>query len=400
MLIEIKKGTPKGQVTAPPSKSMAHRYLICAALCRGTSVIHNVALSKDIEATIGGLRSLGAEITLSGSDVTVKGIDKFNESPEIYCNESGSTLRFLLPLCLIEEGAATLGGSLRLMERPQMVYEEICEAEGIEFIKGRDSIKLCGKLSGREYPVKGNISSQFISGLLFALPKLGSESQITVTTPLESLPYIQMTLQALGTFGVDIEFKDNRFVIPKNCEFKPAEVTVEGDFSNAAFLDALKILSGEVQVTGLREDSLQGDRVYREYFDALTSETPTLDISQCPDLGPILIAVAAAKNGAVFTGTARLKIKESDRGHAMAEELKKFGVELEIGENHIKVPCGISTPKATLYGHNDHRIVMSMAVLCTLTGGRIDGAEAVAKSYPDFWEKLTELGIEANTIEA
>ena len=209
-----------------------------------------------------------------------------------------------------------------------------------------------------------------------------------------------MTVEALKTFGVDIEFKDNCFVIPEVCKFRPADVTVEGDYSNAAFLDALTILGGDVKVAGLREDSLQGDKVYREYFAALKNGAPILDISQCPDLGPVLIAVAAAKNGAVFTGTARLKIKESDRGHAMAEELKKFGVELEIGENHIKVPCGISTPKATLYGHNDHRIVMSMAVLCTLTGGKIDGAEAVAKSYPDFWDKLTALGIEANILEA
>ncbi len=399
MLVEIKKGCPRGTVIAPPSKSMAHRYLICAALSGGTSVIHNVSLSKDIEATISALNSLGAEITISGSDVTVKGIEKLNKSSEVYCNESGSTLRFLIPISLIEENEVTFRGSGRLMERPQTVYEEICETEGIEFSKTEDSIKLRGKLSGGEYFVKGNISSQFISGLLFALPKLSTESRVTVTTPLESLPYIGMTLQALKIFGVDVEFKDNCFIIPESCNFKPTEVTVEGDYSNAAFLDALKILGGDVEVMGLIEDSLQGDKVYPQYFDLLKSETPTLDISQCPDLGPVLMAVAAAKNGAVFTGTERLKIKESDRGAAMAVELKKFGVELEIGDNYIKVPCGLKVPDATLFGHNDHRIVMSMAVLCTLTGGKIEGAQAVAKSYPDFWDKLMALGIEANILE-
>ncbi len=398
MIVEIKKGSPRGKVNAPPSKSMTHRYLICAALAKGTSLIHNLSLSKDIEATIGGLRALGAEITLSGSSATVKGIEKLNESADVFCNESGSTLRFLIPISLIEQNKVTFSGSERLIERPQSVYEEICKAEGIEFLKTQDTISLCGKLSGGEYAVKGNISSQFISGLLFALPKLKKQSKITVTTPLESLPYINMTLQALRTFGVEIEFKGNCFYIPEACEFIPAEVTVEGDYSNAAFLDALN-LYGSVEVQGLNADSLQGDKIYREYFELLKGGTPTLDISQCPDLGPILIAVAAAGKGALFTGTQRLKIKESDRGCAMAEELKKFGVKLEIGENHISVPSGISPPTAPLFGHNDHRIVMSLAVLCTLTGGTIEGAEAVKKSYPDFWDKLRALGIEANTLE-
>ncbi len=399
MLVEIKKGNPKGSVVAPPSKSMAHRHLICAALSCGTSVIHNVSLSKDIEATIGGLRALGAEITVSGNDVRVRGIEKINPSPEIYCNESGSTLRFLLPLCLLGEGKSILLGSERLMERPQTVYEEICSSQGIGFSKTPYSINLCGKLKSGRYSVKGNISSQFISGLLFALPKLMAESVVTVTTPLESLPYIEMTLQALKTFGVDIEFKNNTFVIPENCEFKPCEITVEGDYSNAAFFDAMNILGGEVEVTGLEIESLQGDKIYKKYFSELEKGTPTLDISQCPDLGPVLIAVAAAKNGALFTGTKRLKIKESDRGVAMAEELKKFGIELEIGDNFIKVPKGIKAPEVPLFGHNDHRIVMSLAVLCTLTGGVINGAEAVAKSYPDFFSTLGLLGIEANILE-
>ena len=399
MIVEIKKGNPKGQVLAPPSKSMAHRYLICAALAKGISVIHNVSLSKDIEATIGGLRELGAEITVKGNDVTVKGIECFASSPEIYCNESGSTLRFLLPLCLIESRSATLKGSLRLFERPLEIYEEICRKEGIEFAKSADSVSLCGKLCGGEYSIAGNVSSQFISGLLFALSKLQRSSRLKVTTSIESMPYIDMTLAAMRDFGVNLSLQNGEFIIPEHCEFKPQEITVEGDYSNAAFLDAFNFLGGEVEVSGLKSDSLQGDKVYKEYYKKLMEGTPTLDVSQCPDLGPVLMGVAAANNGAEFIGTHRLRIKESDRGSAMAEELEKFGVKVKTEENSIKVSSGVVAPSEVLSGHNDHRIVMTLALLCTLTGGTISDAEAVAKSYPDFFSALGSLGIEANVIE-
>ncbi len=398
MTVEIKKGKPKGVVSAPPSKSMAHRYLICAALAKGKSVIHNVSLSKDIEATIGGLRALGAEITLSGSDVNVKGIENFAISPDVFCDESGSTLRFLLPICLVGGGKATLRGSERLMERPLKVYEDICRNQGIKLYKEKGAIYLEGRLKCGDYPVAGNISSQFISGLLFSLPLLSGGSKIVVTTALESRPYIDMTLQALREFGVEIEFSNNCFVIPNNCKIKPAEVTVEGDYSNAAFFEALSLLHGGVAVTGLNESSLQGDKIYREYFQKIKGGNSILDITDCPDLGPVLMAVAAAMGGAEFCGTARLKIKESDRGAAMAEELKKFCINTEIGENTIKVSGNLHIPNAKLCGHNDHRIVMSLAVLCTLTGGIIEGSEAVDKSFPDFFEKLSELGIEANIL--
>ena len=279
MIIEIKKGRAAGVVTAPPSKSMAHRYLICAALSRGVSIIHNVSLSKDIEATIGGLISLGAEIIVSGCDVTIKGIENFNPSPEIYCNESGSTLRFLLPLCLIHSKNATLTGSPRLFERPLAAYEDICGAEGIEFTKTAEGISLLGNLRGGEYSLAGNISSQFISGMLFALAVLKKPSKLKVTTPIESMPYIYMTLDALREFGVDISFKNNEFIIPEKCGFKPREITVEGDYSNAAFLDAFNYLGGEALVSGLKDDSLQGDRIYKDYFKKLKEGTPSLDIS-------------------------------------------------------------------------------------------------------------------------
>jgi len=399
MLIEIKKGKADGRVNAPPSKSMAHRYLICGALARGVSLIRNVSLSKDIEATVGGLRELGAEITFCGSDVTIKGIENFAPIPEIYCHESGSTLRFLFPLCLVESHSATLSGNPRLFERPLSVYEEICRNEGIEFKKNDNSVLLSGRLNSRDYSVAGNISSQFISGLLFALVKRQKGGRLKITTAIESMPYIDMTLGALRDFGVDIEFCNNEFVIPENCEFKARELAVEGDYSNAAFLDALGLIGGNVEVEGLKSSSLQGDKIYKEYFEELKKGTPTLDISQCPDLGPVLIALAAANNGATFIGTKRLKIKESDRGIAMAEELRKFGVDVKVEEDSIRVSSGLNTPKEVLSGHNDHRIVMSLAVLCTLTGGIISGAEAVAKSYPDFFSVLGGLGIEANVIE-
>ena len=397
MKVTINKCTPSGCVAAPPSKSMAHRLLICGGLAQGKSVIHGIAPSQDVLATLDCLAALGAEYCYEGDTVTINGIGKpSHTNGGLYCRESGSTLRFFLPLCMFSDEKKSLFGSQTLLGRPLDVYKTIAQRDGIQFSNDGKEISVSGKLKGGEYTLPGNISSQFITGLLFALPLLDSDSTIKIIPPVESLSYINMTIDALKSFGVEIIQEDKYTLhIRGNQSFTPREVSVEGDYSNAAFFAALGHLGAPVSVTGLNAESLQGDKAYTELFRRLDEGTPEIDISDCPDLGPVLFAVAAAKNGAVFTGTKRLKIKESDRGETMAEELRKFGTDVRIEENSVTViPTAFTTPKEALYGHNDHRIVMSLSILLTLTGGSIDGAEAVNKSMPDFFEKLQQAGAE------
>lgn len=395
MKVKILPGNARGIVQAPPSKSMAHRYLIAAALAKGESTIRGIAYSQDILATIDCLRALGVAVTASGDTVVVQGGGSLMPCGALLCRESGSTLRFFLPLCLLSGTPATLKGSQRLMERPLTVYEQLCAEKDFSFTRNLDSITVCGRLQKGAYTLDGSVSSQFITGMLLALLSVEGESTLRLTGKVESRSYIDLTLSALHEFGFSADWagEDELKVIGGSGTAR--DLAVEGDYSNAAFFEALNLLGGDVTVSGLRKTSLQGDRVYQDDFKALAEGAPTLSLANCPDLGPILFAVAAALNGGVFTDTARLKIKESDRGAAMAEELRKCGVRLILEENRIIVPGGqLTAPKDVLSGHNDHRIVMSMAVLATRIGGCISGAEAVAKSMPDFFDKLSALGIE------
>jgi 3-phosphoshikimate 1-carboxyvinyltransferase len=280
------------------------------------------------------------------------------------------------------------------MERPLAVYQELCAQKGFSFTQGNGAVTVCGKLQSGHYVVDGSVSSQFITGLLFALASLEGTSTLTLTGKVESRSYIDLTLSALHEFGFKAQWAGENQLLITGGTGTARNITVEGDYSNAAFLDALNLLGGQVTVTGLKEDSLQGDRIYLQYFKELAQGTPTLSLADCPDLGPVLFALAAALNGGIFTETARLKIKESDRGAAMAQELKKCGVSLTLEENRIIVPAGLQPAAVDFCGHNDHRIVMAMAVLCTKLGGCITDAQAVSKSMPDFFEKLSSLGIE------
>jgi len=397
MTVTINKSIANGRVKAPPSKSMAHRYLICGALSEN-SEIKGIEKSKDIEATLLGLEALGANIKIEDKTVNIGGID-FNKPPKynlINCNESGSTLRFLLPICLLFNREITLCGTVRLFERSLSIYEQICKSQGIKFLKTQNSVTVCGKLTSGKYSVSGNISSQFISGLMFALSQLEEDSIIEITDGLESASYLNLTIKALAKFGVRISKTDERTIFIKGSQkCKNRSVSVEGDYSNAAFLDAFNLLGGNVAVTGLSKNTAQGDSVYKDYFTLLQDSTPTLDLGDCPDLAPILMTVAALHNGAIFTETKRLKIKESDRGEVMRAELSKFGCSVTVEENKITVKkAKLKTPTVLLNGHNDHRIVMALAVIATVTGGEIYGAEAVSKSFPDFFDKLLKLGID------
>lgn len=403
MKVLIHPGKAVGTVAAPASKSMAHRLLICAGLSRGISHISGVDYNEDILATIDCLQALGAVCTIDGDTVTVTGTDIYKAEPEkpLSCRESGSTLRFFLPLALLCGKRVCLTGTEKLLSRPLDVYRELCGEHDFLFVHTGQALHVQGHLKGGMFRVPGHISSQFITGLLFALPLAERDSCIQITTPLESRSYIDLTLQALRAFGIRAWWQDSQTIlVPGHQHYRATDRAVEGDYSGAAFFAAMNALGSHVEVTGLVSDSLQGDRVYAEHLQSLCAGRPKIDLSDCPDLGPVLFAIAAAKNGAVFTGTRRLKVKESDRAAAMAQELAAFGTKVTVEENSVTVdPANFHAPNRMLRGHNDHRIVMSLAVLLMLTGGELEGAQAVRKSFPDFFEKLKKLGIEVQTSE-
>jgi len=395
MRVYIEPSVAKGQVVAPPSKSMAHRALICGALSKGAK-IKNLAYSKDILATLDCLIKMGAKVEKDEDCVEIGNLNPFSieEGTEMFCNESGSTLRFLIPLCMLAGKKVVLSGSERLFERPLTIYEDICKEKNILFEKEKDRVTVCGKLTSGQYYVPGNISSQFITGLLFTLPLVEGDSILTVTGKFESASYIDLTLSAMQSFGIEIKRESNNFYIKGNQQYTKMDYCVEGDCSNAAFLEGFNLLGGEVDVLGIDEKTLQGDRVYKEMFRGLANDTKQFDLSDCPDLAPVMFAMAAYLGGANFLGTARLRIKESDRAGAMAEELAKFGIETEVFEDSVMIHNGkLKKPETVLCGHNDHRIVMALSLLCCITGGMIDQAQAVSKSFPDFFEVISKLGI-------
>ena len=419
MNVSIEKSTARGEISAPPSKSYAHRYIIGAALACGVSEIENVCLSEDVRATIDCARTLGAEIIFDETSekpqtIRIAGVGgKPKSGGEFFCRESGSTLRFFLPLALLggddiknADKTATFHGAPRLIERGVSVYEEAFK-NSVQFEKriadGNGEIGVCGKIQPGTYALRGNVSSQFFTGLLFALPLLNGDSELKILPPAESAGYVDLTLETLKNFGVNIEkTAENAWFIAGNQRFRAGKFRVEGDYSNAAFLYALNALGGEIKIGGLNENSLQGDKVCAQLLKRLSESFTEADLSNCPDLAPVLFAVAAAKHGARFFGTRRLKIKESDRAEAMCEELEKFGASVKISENEAKItppPGGLHAPEIPLSSHGDHRIAMAVSILCTLTGGTISGAEAVKKSYPDFFAVLSHLGIKVRKTD-
>lgn len=402
MKIEIRPSKLSGRIKAPPSKSMAHRLLICAALCEGESIISNINYCDDILATLDCLRSLGAVIRSKGDCISITGTNPYMSKGTVFpCRESGSTLRFLMPVAMLSGEKSRFTAQGRLSERPMLVYESLAAEKGLFYEKNSDGIDVCGELKGGEYRIRGDISSQFISGLMFALPLCNCDSRIIIEGKTESLPYIEMTVYVLGLFGVSIKKEaDNSYFIKGGQKYIPGNHTVEGDYSGSAVLEAFNCVSSQIEIVGLDEESLQGDRVYREYFSMLRDSAPVIDISDSPDLAPILMTLAAFFCGATLTGTNRLRYKESDRAEAMKSELLKFGAEIDIGDDRIIIyKSRLHTPSDTLCGHNDHRIVMSLAVLASRYGGLIEGAEATDKSFPDFFMKMKKLGLQISEGE-
>lgn len=402
MKVKILPSKTSGEVSAPPSKSFAHRYLIGSVLSRGKCVINNIADSDDISATLSCIEQLGGSVTKDGNIVTVIPTnEKQIENAVFDCKESGSTLRFFIPVVLVTGAKnCTFLGSERLLARGIKEYEKLFENSDVKIKSDEKSIEVNGKLTSGNYEISGEVSSQYTTGMLFALSRLSGKSTLKITGNAESRAYVDMTIKVLKDFGADIaEPEKNFFEINGKGRLSPGEFTVEGDWSNAAFLIALSRLAGTISVSGLNENSVQGDRFLSVAFDSLDGENAEIDLKDCPDLAPILFAYAAYKNGGKFINTRRLRVKESDRANVMAEELKKFGANVKVYENSVEIKkTQLKPPIVPLCGHNDHRIVMALSVLAAVFGAEIDGAEAVNKSYPDFFRDIKKAGVNVYEI--
>ncbi|MEG0165015.1 3-phosphoshikimate 1-carboxyvinyltransferase [Anaerorhabdus sp.] len=417
MKVRITPSTLKQRVIQiPPSKSMAHRAIVCASLAHGKSVITNLDYSVDIQTTINGMRQLGADIKQYDDYVEIEGIKNFEDCKEtiIECNESGSTLRFFIPLFSLTNKPITFTGTKRLMERPQGIYREMFQQQGLIFKQENGKIEIEGKLKPQTYHVKGDVSSQFISGLCFVLPLLEQDSIIQIAPPFESRSYVDLTIQMMENFGVHIEFKDdNTLYIAGNQQYIAKDTRVEGDFSQLGFFAVLGALQGPLDCIGLNTESLQGDKQivqilkdmgchieqlkdgYRFHQSKLNG--CTIDLNNCPDLGPILSTCASYALGkTTIVNAGRLRIKESDRIAAMESELLKVGVDFTSTMDTITIN-GPTEWKCNelLHGHNDHRIVMALTIGSTLASNsiEIDDAQSIKKSYPGFFEDICKLGI-------
>lgn len=402
MKVKILPSKTSGEVSAPPSKSFAHRYLIGSVLSRGKCVINNIADSDDISATLSCIEQLGGSVTKDGNTVTVIPTnEKQIENAVFDCKESGSTLRFFIPVVLATGAKnCTFLGSERLLARGIKEYEKLFENSDVTIKSDEKSIEVNGTLSAGNYEISGEVSSQYTTGMLFALSVLDGKSTLKITGNAESRAYVDMTIKVLKDFGADIkETEKNYFEINGKGRLSPGEFTVEGDWSNAAFLIALSRILGTISVSGLNENSVQGDRFCTAAFDMLDGENAEIDLKDCPDLAPILFTYAAYKNGGKFINTRRLRVKESDRANVMAEELKKFGANVKVYENSVEIEkTQLKPPIVPLCGHNDHRIVMALSVLAAVFGAEIDGAEAVNKSYPDFFRVIKKAGVNVYEI--
>ena len=388
MDITISPRRLRGDLTVIPSKSQAHRLLICAAFSDKPTLLQCAETNRDIEATADCLTALGAKILRTDSGYTVFPVKAVPEQAELHCRESGSTLRFLLPVAgaLGVDALFTMEG--RLPQRPLSPLWEEMERMGCTLTRPTlDTIRCTGKLRSGAYRIDGGISSQYITGLLLALSLLGSGSQLEITGKAESRPYIEMTKAAISLFGGDPDHPgEKRF-------HSPGAVSVEGDWSNGAFFLAANGLGSCLNLRGLDPDSPQGDRAVLGILPLLRSGAPRVSAADIPDLVPILSVAAASNHGAVFTDIRRLRMKESDRVASVMAMLKSLGGRAEADDNTLTVfPSGFTG--GVVDSFNDHRIAMSAAIAATVCTGPVTvlGAECVSKSYPGFWEEYRRLG--------
>jgi 3-phosphoshikimate 1-carboxyvinyltransferase len=401
----IKPSLLKGKITIPPSKSLSHRAIICASLSMEESNIKNIVFSDDIRATIEGMKTLGADIKEDDDFILVKKsriIENNIVNSVIDCNESGSTLRFLIPLSLVLKDGCTFTGKGRLSERPLDVYYDIFKKSNIKYEtnKGKLPLKVRGRLKGGSYNIPGNVSSQFITGLFFALPLLEVDSKIKVTGVLESKSYIDLTLAVMKKYNVNIEkIDEHNYHIKGAQKYKAFDYRVEGDFSQAAFFLAANVLGCKIEYLGLNYNSMQGDKEILSIIEKYSSPDReiTIDASQIPDLVPVISVIASLKENCTtnIINAGRLRFKESDRLEAMASEMKKIGASIKETKNGLIIKgkgslCG----NTTVNSRNDHRIAMALAIAAIKCENPIilEGYESVKKTYPKFWDDYQSLG--------
>ncbi len=391
MNLTLKKGKPSGVVFAPPSKSYAHRYLI-GAMLSGNSTVGNLSYSQDVLATLNCLNAYGVAYSKDGTSITVNG--SIPSEPIFDCNESGSTLRFFIPIAMTKFDTATFKMTSRLLERGVDAYEE-CLKGVVTFTKECCGLQAKGKLVPKDYVIDGSKSSQYISGMLFALPLLNGDSTLKINGELNSKPYVDMTIDVLKKFGIEIIEDGTTYHIKGNQRYKPLNIENEGDYSNAAFLSSFNYLGGNIDVKGLNPNSLQGDKVFMQNFKKLSDGYCVIDCENCIDLAPVMFSLASLLHGAAFINTKRLALKESNRAMAMKEELEKSGAKVLVSENKVIVEPSKDIPDVLeVNSHNDHRIAMALSLYSAKTNVTIAGYECINKSYPDYFDKLKELGME------
>ncbi|MGN0488457.1 MAG: 3-phosphoshikimate 1-carboxyvinyltransferase [Ruminococcus sp.] len=411
--INVESSKLKGTVQIPPSKSDVHRAIICAALSRGKCTVAPVALSEDIKATINCIKTLGADISIENDVLTIDGNNLFNvDNCQLHCGESGSLLRFIIPVVSAMGITATFTGEGRLPERPIGIYLDCLPKAGVKCTtKSGLPLTVEGQLNSGEFEIPGNVSSQFITGLLFALPLVKGDSKIILTSPLESIAYVDITINCMAKFGVKIETTDYGYFIKGNQKYIPCDYTTEGDWSNAAFFMTAAALTGEVTVKGVMKNSPQGDKEIAHILKSFGAEvelsensvtvrkntlTATdIDARQIPDLVPILAVCASfAKGTTNITGAERLRIKESDRLSAIANALNAVGGKVMEKPDGLVITGVDSISGGLVQGVNDHRIVMAMSVAALMSTGTvtITDKESTNKSYPGYFEEYNKLG--------
>lgn len=405
MDIQIAPSRLTGTILVPPSKSISHRALICAALADGESRIENMLACEDTAATIDALTALGASVKNENGTVTVRGIGSPAQKAEIDCRESGSTLRFLLPIAAALGTSAAFDGRGKLPERPITPYFSEFERHGVRFSEKKMPYRIEGALTGGEYEIDGNISSQFVTGLLLALPLLAEDSVIRVKPPIESKPYIDLTIDVMRRFGVSVRENGNEYSIAGGQRYRPAEYAVESDLSQAAFFLVANAIGANLRIEGLNPDTKQGDRAILDLTRRFSESGGAFDFdaSQTPDLVPILAVLACFAEGTSrITGCGRLRIKECDRLEAISSELNRLGAKITAKPDELVIEGVGTLCGGECDSHADHRIPMALSVAAAsqYCAGNVvlHGAECVSKSYPNFFADLRQLGGKINVV--
>ncbi|MGN1411820.1 MAG: 3-phosphoshikimate 1-carboxyvinyltransferase [Oscillospiraceae bacterium] len=409
MDIKITPSKLRGIVDIPSSKSMTHREIICASLSKGTSIISGVSFSKDIYATLSAMESLGAEYSIKDDTITIKGISTPRDGSTIDCCESGSTLRFIIPIVGALGVKSTLIGQGRLPERPITPFIRELPKKGVSFeYNNTMPFSMSGQLTNGTFELEGDISSQFITGLLFALPLLDGNSKIVMTSPLQSKPYVDMTIDCMKNFGVYVQSTDYGYYIEGNQEYKPLNHRVEGDYSQSAFFYVANAIGNDVILQNLSKNSIQGDKKIVEICEKSCYNIKgnrlnsyTINATDIPDLVPILAVLGSFGNGiSKIVGAERLKIKESDRLVATADALNRIGGKVTPTDDGLIIEPIENFTGGTVDSFGDHRIVMAIAIATTRSTGDVTilGANAVEKSYPNFFRDYENLGGKLNVI--